>query len=40
VAVTADTINSVYTYTPTADLTVPANATAGNYTGTVTQTVL
>jgi hypothetical protein len=40
VAVTADSINSVYTYTPTADLTVPANANSGDYTGTVTQTVV
>jgi hypothetical protein len=40
VTVTGDSINSVYTYTPTADLTVPANANAGSYTGTVTQTVV
>ena len=40
VAVTGDSINSVYAYTPTADLTVPANPNSGSYTGTVTQTVL
>jgi hypothetical protein len=40
VAVTGDSINSVYTYTPTADLTVPANPNSGSYTGTVTQTVV
>lgn len=40
VAVTGDSINSVYVYTPTADLTVPANPDSGSYTGTVTQTVL
>ncbi len=40
VAVSGDSVNSVYTYTPTADLTVPANPNSGSYTGTVTQTVL
>jgi hypothetical protein len=40
VAVTGDTINSVYVYTPTADLTVPANPNSGSYTGAVTQTVV
>jgi hypothetical protein len=39
VTVNADSINSVYTYTPTADLTVPANPNSGSYTGTITQTV-
>lgn len=40
VAVSGDSINSVYAYTPTADLTVPANPNSGSYTGTVTQTVV
>jgi hypothetical protein len=40
VGVTGDSINSVYTYTPTADLTVPATASSGSYAGTITQTVV
>jgi hypothetical protein len=40
VAASTDSINSVYTYTPTADLTVPTNPNSGSYTGTVTQTVV
>jgi hypothetical protein len=40
VAVTGDSINSVYVYTPTADLTVPADPNSGSYTGAITQTVV
>jgi hypothetical protein len=40
VSATADTIDSVYTYTPTAELAPQGNIPAGSYAGTVTQTVL
>jgi hypothetical protein len=40
VSATGDSINSVYTYTPTAELTVPTGPSAGSYSGTVTQTVV
>ena len=40
VSATADTIDSVYTYTPTALLAAQTLPFAGSYTGTVTQTVV
>ena len=40
VSATADSIDSVYTYTPTAQLAAQGNIAAGSYTGVVTQTVL
>jgi hypothetical protein len=40
VSATDDTVGSVYTYTPTAELAPQGNIAAGSYTGTVTQTVL
>jgi hypothetical protein len=39
VSATDDSIDSVYTYTPTATLAVQAHPNSGDYTGTVTQTV-
>jgi hypothetical protein len=39
VSATGNSINSVFTYTPTALLTIPANPNSGIYTGIVTQTV-
>jgi hypothetical protein len=40
IVVTGDSIDSVYTYTPTANLTVPGHPNSGSYTGTVTQTLV
>jgi hypothetical protein len=40
VSATADSIDSVYTYTPTALLAAQGNIPAGSYAGTVTQTVV
>lgn len=40
VSASADTIDSVYTYTPTAELATQVLPYSGSYTGTVTQTVV
>jgi hypothetical protein len=40
VSASADTIDSVYGYTPTAEIADQSNLAAGSYAGTVTQTVL
>jgi hypothetical protein len=40
VSASGDTIDSVYTYTPTAELAPQSHPYSGSYTGTVTQTVV